>query len=61
LTTPVAREFGPTAGLLIVKWRDAPLSGLGYSPQYVLSDEQAATLDRSALKFYDKAYRGGKR
>ncbi|WP_132833820.1 hypothetical protein [Sphingomonas sp. PP-CC-3G-468] len=55
LTTTVAREFGPTAGLLIVKWRDAPLSGLVYSPQYVLSDEQVATLDSSALAAFEKA------
>ncbi len=48
LAALVSREFGPHTGLVVVKWRDAPLSGLAYSPRYVLTDEQIATLDRSA-------------
>jgi hypothetical protein len=55
LASVIEREMGPRAGLLIVKWRDAPLSGLTYSPQYVLSDDQVAILDHSAKTVFPKA------
>lgn len=55
LSSIIEREMGPKAGQLVVKWRDAPLSGLTYSPQYVLTDEQVATLDHSARTVFAKA------
>lgn len=55
LASAVSREMGPNAGLLIVRWSDAPLSGLVYSPQYVLTDNQVATLDHSARVVFGKA------
>ena len=55
LASLVGREMGPNAGLMIVKWRDAPLSGLSYSPQYVLTDDQVAVLDHSARTVFRKA------
>jgi hypothetical protein len=47
--------MGPKAGQLVIKWRDAPLSGLTYSPQNVLTYEQVATLDHSARTVFAKA------
>jgi hypothetical protein len=44
LATHVRQEFGDGRGLLIVRWTDAPKSGLEYSPQYVLSDAQVTAL-----------------
>lgn len=55
LASVIQREMGPNAGQLVVKWRDAPLSGLSYSPEYVLTDEQVATLDHSARTVFAKA------
>lgn len=55
LAAVVSREMGAHASLMIVKWRDAPLSGLSYSPQYVLTDDQVAVLDHSARIAFRKA------
>lgn len=55
LASLVSREMGPNAGLIILKWQDAPLSGLTYSPQYVLTDEQVAVLDHSARTVFPKS------
>ena len=41
LTEHVRREFGDGHGLLICKHSAAPLSGLYYQPQYVLTEAQA--------------------
>jgi len=46
LAAHVRREFGDNAGLMVVRWSDAPLSGLYYAPQYVLSDQQVTNLFR---------------
>lgn len=54
LASLVSREMGPNAGLMIVKWQDAPLSGLNYSPQYVLTNDQVAVLDHSARTVFPK-------
>jgi len=54
LASLVSREMGPNAGLMIVKWQDAPLSGLIYSPQYVLTDDQVAVLDHSTRTVFPK-------
>lgn len=48
LSALAAREFSPNAGLVIVRWSDARKSGLTYSPSYVLTENQVATLSRSA-------------
>jgi hypothetical protein len=48
LTTHVRQEFGERRGLLMVRWTDAPKSGLRYSPQYILSDNQVAALTSGA-------------
>lgn len=55
LASLVSREMGPKAGLMIVRWQDAPLSGLTYSPQYVLTADQVAVLDHSARTVFPQA------
>jgi hypothetical protein len=55
LAALVHREMGPNAGLIIMKWQDAPLSGLTYSPQYVLTDDQVEILNHSARTVFPKA------
>jgi hypothetical protein len=49
LAAHVRREFGEGRGLLIVRWGDAPKSGLRYSPQYVLTEVQVGALALSAV------------
>jgi hypothetical protein len=49
LATHVRQEFGQGRGLLIIKWHDAPLSGLNYAPQYVVTDDQITGLCRGAM------------
>ena len=48
LANHVRHEFGSGRGLLIVRWSDAPKSGLHYSPQYVLAETQVDALARGA-------------
>lgn len=48
LSVLAAREFGPKTGLVILKSQDAALSGLRYSPRFVLPRNQVETLARSA-------------
>lgn len=52
LAEHVSREFTQTAGLLIVKGSDAVLSGLHYTPAYVLTDSQVDALFRGARERY---------
>jgi hypothetical protein len=54
LAAHVLDEFGVGCGLLICKIDDAVKSGLSYIPEYVLSDEQAASLARGALSFLSR-------
>lgn len=48
LAAHVRQEFGNGRGLLVVRWSDAPKSGLRYSPQYVLTESQVSGLVRGA-------------
>ena len=48
LAAHVRQEFGNGRGLLVVRWSDAPKSGLHYLSQYVLTESQVSGLVRGA-------------
>ena len=52
LAAHMREEFGNGRGLLVVRWSDAPKSGLHYSPQYVLTESQVSGLVRGAAAHF---------
>ena len=53
LAAHVLKEFGKGQGLFICKADDAIKSGLNYTPQYVLSEEQTTGLARGVMAIID--------
>lgn len=49
LASHIRSEFGTKGGAFICEWRKAPESGLRYSPQYVLTDDEMLNCYRGAM------------